>query len=414
MKISNYSIIKQIAKGAFSDVYLAKKDKKLYAIKKISRYIENFNKIKNEIESLKIMNNYKNAIKFYEAKKEKEYIYFVFDYIENPDLNYQVLNNRIFSEEEIKKFLLNILDQIEFMYKNNRLHNDITPFNILEKDKNFFLIDWGISNNLSINSSVVHKGHKIYTAPEVYKGSRGLYSEIYSLACCLYFVLTKQNIFNLKNEDSLIRKIYSHEFVFPNISNVKNTKYKYLILRMLEKDYQKRATINEIKTILSDDFKVPNDYKYVCKYFTINNKEINDFKLCFELSSMNYYANETLALFYEDGVLTKQDMVKSYLTYKKTATEKYAPSISSLGVLYFKGKGVKQNYKKAYELFIQSKDYPKSQYFIALMIEKKLCENENDYIYWYKQAAFNGFELAVKKLIDLKIDIKFEDFYLKY
>ena len=65
MKINDYKIIKQIAKGAFSEIFLAQKDKKLFVIKKISNLIENFNKIQNEINSLNIMNNYKNSISFY-------------------------------------------------------------------------------------------------------------------------------------------------------------------------------------------------------------------------------------------------------------------------------------------------------------------------------------------------------------
>ncbi|UTJ06300.1 Sel1-like repeat-containing protein kinase family protein [Arcobacter roscoffensis] len=413
MKVDNYNIVKQIAKGAFSDIYLAKKDKKFYVIKKIPKYIDNFNKIQNEISSLKIMNNYKNSIKFYEAKKHDDFIYFVFDYVKGGDLHYQVMNKYKFSPEEIENFIFDILEQIEFIFKHQRLHNDITPFNILKKNNKFFLIDWGISNSANINSSVLHKGHKIYTAPEVYAGSRGLHSEIYSLGCCLYFLLTKNTIYNLKDEDSLIKKIYNHEFIFPNISKIKDEKYRYLVLRMLEKDYRKRASINEIKEILNKDFIVPKNYKYICKYFQKKIEEVNDFELCKELAPINYQANETLALFYEDGVFTKQDMVKSYLTYKKTAFKEYIPSISSLGVLYFKGKGVKKNYEKAYEFFIKSKDFPKSQYFIALMLEKNLCKDKNDYIYWYKLAAFNGFELAVNKLVYLKIPIEFESFSLE-
>lgn len=407
MKINDYKIIKQIAKGAFSEIFLAKKDKKLFVIKKISNLIENFNKIQNEINSLNIMNKYKNPISFYGWEKHNNFIYLVFDYIEKGDLNFQILNGKVLSTCDINNFLLDILEQIEFIYSHNRLHFDITPFNILEKDNKFFLIDWGISDDINSISSLFHKGHKIYTAPEIYNGHRNLYSEIYSLGCCLYFILTKNNIFNLVNEDSLIKKIYAHQFLFPDITNIKNEKFKYLILRILEKDYTKRATIKEIRYILNEDFIIPNDYKYFCKYYNFNSN-LNDFEMCQELSSSNNdFANDTLGLFYEDGVNTKQDMVKAYLTYRNGAEKKYLPSISSLGVLYLKGKGVKQNFEKAYELFLESSTYPKSQYFIALMIEKNLCRNENNYIYWYKKAAFNGFELAVKKLIDLKIKVDF-------
>lgn len=413
MKISDYNIIKAIAKGAFSTVFLAEKNNKYFVIKKIDKYIENFNKIINEINSLMIMNNYPNCIKFYEAKKEKNYIFLVFDYVEGGDLNYQILNNNIMDFIEAKKLILDIIGQLKFIHLNKRLHHDITPFNIVKKEDTYFLIDWGISSNLE-NQSILHYGHKIYTAPEIFRNIKNLSSDIYSLGCCLYFVLTKNNIFDLKEKDTHLTKIFKHFYFKPNIDLVKNGKFKYLLLRMLEKDYKRRADFDEIENILKDDFIVPSNYLFDIDESYENYDSNNQYLICEKLASDNvYFMNETLGLFYEDGLYVKQDLAKSFITYRKGFELNFIPSISSLGVLYFKGKGVKQDFIKAYELFKKSSTFCKSQFFLGLMIEQNLCKDEYDYIYWYKLAAFEGFELAVKKVIDLKIEIEFEPILIK-
>lgn len=407
-KIDNYNIIEKIGIGGFSKVYKVKKNNKVYALKKMNNLLADFDKIKEEIESLKLMNGYKNAIKFYEAVRKDDSIYLVFDYVKGGTLHQIINEEKTFDFETAKNFILDILEQIEFINTHNRLHFDISPYNILKRDDKFLLIDWGISENKDHLSPNFHRGYKVYSAPEIFDGKKSLSSEIYALACCLHFCLTKRIIFNLGRQgESLELRMYKHKYFKPYLDDIKDEKLRYLLYRMLEKDSKNRASIKEIKKILSDNFKIPNNYTYLYKKEASNIDLNNNFLLCKKLVEDDVlFAKDFLAYAYETGLYGEENLINAFFTYKQAMKKGLMASTSNLGVLFYKGKGVEKDYNRAYELFKKSSSYEKSQYFLGEMLEKNLCSDEKDFKYWYKKSAFAGFALGVKKVKDLNLDLQ--------
>ena len=410
-KIDDYEILKKIGSGGFSKVYKVKKDNKIYALKKMDNIIGDFDKIKEEIISLKLMNTYGKGLKFHEAIKKEDFIYLVFDYIQGGTLHDIINTKEIFDFTKAKSFILDILEQIEFINKNNRLHFDITPYNILKKDDKYLLIDWGLSEDKKDTYTTFHKGYKVYCAPEVFSGKKSLKSEIYSLACCLYFALTKRIIFNLGRQgENLELRMYKHLYFKPFLDDIKNEKLRYLLYKMLEKNSENRASIKEIKEILNDDFIVPNNYKY---NYNKEDSEVdlnNNYFLLKKLANDNIlFAKDFLAKAYERGIYEEMNLINAFFMYKQTMKSGLLESASNLGVLFYKGLGVEQNYNRAYELFKKSISHERSMYYLGKMLEENLCKDEKDFEYWYKKSAFAGYGLAIDKVKALNLNL-YEDF----
>ena len=157
--------------GGFGEVYIAydKNDisskKTKYAAKKIPDVIndeERLNLFTNEIIISTEFTN-PNLVKFYGLTEYNDYIYMIYEYCNGGDLNkylknYISKNNRPIGEKEVQKILKDILNGLSCLHRNNVVHHDIKPANILlqyntDKDKNdlninncvFKLSDFGLS-----------------------------------------------------------------------------------------------------------------------------------------------------------------------------------------------------------------------------------------------------------------------------
>jgi serine/threonine protein kinase len=160
-----------LGRGGFGEVYIAydKNDisskKTKYAAKKIPDVIndeERLNLFTNEIIISTEFTN-PNLVKFYGLTEYNDYIYMIYEYCNGGDLNkylknYISKNNRPIGEKEVQKILKDILNGLSCLHRNNVVHHDIKPANILlqyntDKDKNdlninncvFKLSDFGLS-----------------------------------------------------------------------------------------------------------------------------------------------------------------------------------------------------------------------------------------------------------------------------
>jgi serine/threonine protein kinase len=119
------------------------------------------------------------------------YYYFVQQYIEGEDLNRQLKQGKLFTEEEIRKILNQILSVLEYIHNlsTSVIHRDIKPSNIIHATNGtYYLIDFGavkrILPEVTLGSS--SKAETILVAPgfsppEQYEGNVDCSSDIYAL-----------------------------------------------------------------------------------------------------------------------------------------------------------------------------------------------------------------------------------------
>lgn len=147
----NYTLIKELGKGTFGEVYLSKDKRNNYYASKVEK--KNVNKLENEYKIYKRLHrNGKNG--------NLNHIPKVYDYIQTPDFNIMVMQllgktlDTLFSEHG-KKFKINtvlklgyeILNVIEILHRNGYIHRDIKPNNFMFGLNNdtLYIMDFGLS-----------------------------------------------------------------------------------------------------------------------------------------------------------------------------------------------------------------------------------------------------------------------------
>jgi eukaryotic-like serine/threonine-protein kinase len=105
-----------------------------------------------------------------------------------------------FPEDQVRKWLDQILNALAYCHSHNVIHRDLKPENlILADDGKIYLVDFGIAKALGTTSTLTTVGARAltpgYSPPEQYAGAGGTdeRSDIYSIGGVLYFLLTGKN-----------------------------------------------------------------------------------------------------------------------------------------------------------------------------------------------------------------------------
>jgi len=91
--------------------------------------------------------------------------------------------------------------------------------------------------------------------------------------------------------------------------------------------------------------------------------------------------------------------------YNKAAQHNFAPALSRLGLIYFNGEGVQQNYQTAMEFFNRAAALGNTtaEYYLGEMHRRGLGVNKNHEAasFWYNKAAAKDFPKSAVRLADL-------------
>ena len=273
IKSKIYKRKNELGNGGYGHVFLVEdeNDNKKYAIKQIlfkGRAESDINSIENEIKILLDINNEGNndknhIIKYYDSDKDNEYFNIRMEYCEGQSLreliNDKIDKNELIEEKTIYKYILDICLGIKTIHEKKIVHRDLKPDNIfLTKDDKIKIGDFGISKKLDTLKQYLNTnaGTIYYMAPEIISNQNYNYKvDIWALGCIIYELLTLKVCFEDKNEEILKEKIKNkdHDKIRPHTYN---SKWQELIDLLLQKDYLKRPSIDEIIDILKSDFRI--------------------------------------------------------------------------------------------------------------------------------------------------------------
>ncbi len=195
-----YEIIEKVGDGGMGIVYKAKcKLLNRYVAVKVLRnefvsdeqFVKKFRRESQAVASL----SHPNIVGIYdvgvEEGEEHDIHYIVMEYIDGKTLEEIIQEKGKLSAEETVYYSTQIAEALEHAHKNNIIHRDIKPHNIMvTKDNRIKVTDFGIaraatSSTLTTTSSVIGSVH--YFSPEQ---ARGGYtderSDIYSLGIVMY------------------------------------------------------------------------------------------------------------------------------------------------------------------------------------------------------------------------------------
>ena len=277
MLVDDLTLVKNLGKGAFGEVYLTSKQgtKERYATKKIDKKFASNPRAKkyidNEIAILKDI-DHPNIVKLYDVKETSQYFYLVTEYCNGGDLStclekYQDKYNKPFPEEIVQYLMKQIVSAIRYLHKKTILHRDIKLDNILinydkEEDRRranllkakVKLIDFGFARYLEKEKLAYSTlGSPINMDPIILKKLNKVehYNEygydekadIWSLGTICYEMLVGRNAFDAENMKDLLHKVSEGNYTIPTTLSKEAASF---LIGMLQFDLKKRFTAEQL------------------------------------------------------------------------------------------------------------------------------------------------------------------------
>lgn len=201
LKNGSLKVLRQLAFGGLSAIYLAQEDKKGVVVLKEAVIPPN----SDESQRAKALEMFEREAKFlvrldhdqiakvHDHFQEDGRNYLVLDYIRGQDLRQLVKQNGAQPEEKVVDWGHQISDILAYLHDQNPpiIHRDLTPDNlVLDNEGRVMLIDFGAANEFVGTATGTLVGKQAYISPEQLRGKASTSSDIYALGGTLYFLLT--------------------------------------------------------------------------------------------------------------------------------------------------------------------------------------------------------------------------------
>ncbi|KAM4727717.1 serine/threonine-protein kinase MAK-like isoform 2-T2 [Anableps anableps] len=213
--VNRYTMLKQLGDGTYGSVLLARSNGtgELVAIKRMKKKFYSWDECLNlrEVKSLKKL-NHANVVKLKEVIRENDHLYFVFEYMR--ENLFQLMNEReegMFSENEIRNIVFQVLSGLAFVHKHGYFHRDLKPENLLCMGPELVKIaDFGLAREIRSQPPYTdYVSTRWYRAPEVLLKSSSYSSpiDIWAVGCIMFELYTLTPLFPGNSEVDEIFKI---------------------------------------------------------------------------------------------------------------------------------------------------------------------------------------------------------------
>ena len=180
-----------LGRGACASVFIGKrmckstKKEEKIAIKEIRPNSANiYSDIEKEFSLIQKL-QHPNIIQFYCSDKNKGYLF-----MELCESNLEIIE---ISQENYISFFKQIVDGLIYLHENKIIHRDLKPQNLLIKNEQIKIADFGVSRLLDTNASAdTFIGSFLYMAPEILRNNLYAHNaDIFSLGTTLFYLLYK-------------------------------------------------------------------------------------------------------------------------------------------------------------------------------------------------------------------------------
>ena len=259
MSISNFEILSELGKGAFSSVYkvIRKSDQQIYALKKVKLAALKQKEKENSVNEVRILASvtHPNIIAYKEAfiEESENTLCIVMELAEHGDLLKKITQNKTtrkyFPESEIWDALIQITRGLKALHEASILHRDL-------KGANIFISKEGIMKLGDLNVSKVNKkglaytqtGTPYYASPEVWQDKPYDWrSDIWSLGCVIYEMAALNPPFTANDMRGLYNRVVSG--VYPSIPSIYSNDLSNTIKALLQVCPVQRPSCKDILSI---------------------------------------------------------------------------------------------------------------------------------------------------------------------
>ena len=214
--MENFEIITKLGDGSYSTVYKVKRkiDNQIYALKKVKLINLTEKEKSNSLNEVRILASIKShyVISYKEAffDEKDSTLGIIMEFADNGDLFQLITEQRkkkkFLEENEIWRIFIQMVKGLKSLHDLKILHRDIKSANIfLFKDGSAKLGDLNVSKVCKKGLGYTQTGTPYYASPEVWKDlPYDNKSDIWSLGCVLYEMITLYPPFRAKNYGIII------------------------------------------------------------------------------------------------------------------------------------------------------------------------------------------------------------------
>ena len=224
--LGNYALMDLLGRGGMGSVFLARHRtmNRRVALKVVSKKVgkdpASLERFLAEARSIAAL-DHPNIVRAYDVGQESDRFYIVMEYVEGQDLDVIVREQGLFGYEDVADCIRQAADGLAHAHSRNMIHCDIKPSNLLLSDQGTIkILDMGMARLAGDEDSSEHHQHKMlgtvdYMSPEQAMEGPDFdhRSDIYSLGCTLYFLLTGRPPFD---GGTLTQRIVKHQTQEPD------------------------------------------------------------------------------------------------------------------------------------------------------------------------------------------------------
>jgi calcium-dependent protein kinase len=223
-KLHDYSFIKKLGSGAFSDVILCshnptgtKRALKIVHKSGLTNQHKDTKYMLKEIQILKML-DHPNIIKCFEIFEDERKFYIATEYCPGGDLFGQIIKIKSFTEAIAAQIVFQLLSSLSYCHEKNIVHRDLKPENILilRENKNLIVKVADFGNSCIMDPETRLSGcfgSSYYLAPEVIESSYDDKSDMWSVGIITYILLTGNPPYKGKDNASIIKQVKASPFI---------------------------------------------------------------------------------------------------------------------------------------------------------------------------------------------------------
>jgi eukaryotic-like serine/threonine-protein kinase len=227
-KVNRYVLLDLIGQGGMGRVYVARDTRlnRRVAVKILSRErVNNFRAVARFQREARVgaQLQHENLVRIYDEGEDNGKCYLVMEYIEGKNIGTIIAQDGPMAPGVAARLVRQVALGLEHAQQKGLIHRDVNPYNILVTREGVAkLTDLGLAIDLSDQVQVTREGAMVgtfdYVSPEQARHSRAVdtRSDIYSLGCTLYHMLTGKVPFP---SPSLSEKLFGHQSVEPEPVN---------------------------------------------------------------------------------------------------------------------------------------------------------------------------------------------------
>lgn len=277
--LDRYEIGDRIGSGGMASVYRAKRksDGQVVALKiPQEQYVADAKFIKRFHREAEIAQrlDHPNVIRIYEHGSEGAQHFIAMELVDGESLESYIEENRLTFDLSVE-IMKRVASAIKHIHAQGIVHRDIKPANIMilrgavkasQKPsldpKGVRLMDFGIAGGKVLSRLTMtgaRVGTPVYMSPEQARGLRiDGRSDVYSLGLVFYEMLTGQTAFKGGYEAIVHQQIFQAPMPPRNLNLEIPKIVNDLIMKMIEKEKDKRASLDEVLSVLeSGSFEAP-------------------------------------------------------------------------------------------------------------------------------------------------------------